>query len=198
MECSALGVDWKKCGQKHGQFEASYNLQIDPKALLSGKTFLQLLFKKPIQPQWGAHFTNRLLDLSNLLREKSQNCIHLSTLASAQGQPRSSKPLLRTPQSGWNWKLSFESTKYSYLLFFAGKSLKQARWQYLVNLIDMWPSFSFVAELWRVLVKGVQDRYMPFFKKIYGRADCMSPFQLSSRQSGFCSCLARIFKKKKK
>lgn len=117
---------------------------------------------------------------------------------SAQGQPRSSKPLLRTPQSGWNWKLSFESTKYSYLLFFAGKSLKQARWQYLVNLIDMWPSFSFVAELWRVLVKGVQDRYMPFFKKIYGRADCMSPFQLSSRQSGFCSCLARIFKKKKK
>ena len=31
------------------------------------------------------------------------------------------------------------------------------------------------------VVKGVQDRYMPFFKKIYGFADCMSfQNQLSS------------------
>ena len=42
--------DWKKCGQWHGQFEANYNLQIDPKALLSAcKTafsWVLLLLKK--------------------------------------------------------------------------------------------------------------------------------------------------------
>lgn len=36
--------------KEHGQFEANYNLQIDPKALLSAKLFFYLLlrWKKPI------------------------------------------------------------------------------------------------------------------------------------------------------
>ena len=40
-----MRIDWKKCGQKHGQFEAmeNYNLQIDPKALLSAKNFCAFL-----------------------------------------------------------------------------------------------------------------------------------------------------------